>query len=221
MENNCSANNQFANESIDGNRKLCMKDEVGFNTQWDMFPLVLAVFIVAINSMVITVVIRQKALQNITNYMLTSLAVSDLLTGSLSIPLMLVCSAIRKSTPCTVSTLTNHLTSFSTVIHLLLVTGDRYICILHSLKYPYLVTSARTVVALITAWSVSIFMSLIQLSWFDLREDTNDDASQEKIEQQIIFDIFCLACFFALPFVIMAFAHTRILVCVCFDNTNL
>ena len=71
-------------------------DEMGvFRPAYDLCLIALAVLIIAINVLVVYLFIRKDYLRTKTNSFLVSLALSDLMTGFLAIPLYLLCSATQ------------------------------------------------------------------------------------------------------------------------------
>ncbi|EDO45061.1 predicted protein, partial [Nematostella vectensis] len=123
--------------------------------------LVLAVFIIIVNTWVLVLFSKKLSLRNITNTVLCSLAVSDMLTGYLSIPMFVVCNVIRNTPTCIMSDVFLRFTSISTVAHLLAVTVDRYLAIMHALRYHMIVTRRRAYIVLFLIWVTSVFMSLV------------------------------------------------------------
>ena len=181
-----------------------------FRAQTDTFPIIAAVLIISLNSWVIALVVKKRHLRTVTNIILVSLALSDLCTGALSIPLYLSCNITRITGICTADLIVIIFVSVSTVLHILVMTIDRYICIIHALRYQIWVTHrrGRAVIALI--WSISVFTALIQLAWVDLNQDAHDDYGTEIGMKFVVFDIFYLVAFIGLPATFMAFTYARI-----------
>ena len=96
-----------------------------FDPKADVVPLVLAVLIVSVNTLVLVVISRKSSLLSNTNRLLCSLAASDLLTGLVSVPLFIVCNIVRQSTVCTLEEQMSRFISASTISHLMSVTTDR------------------------------------------------------------------------------------------------
>lgn len=128
------------------------KDDIQgfFDPKADVVPLVLAVLIISINSVVLVLMSRKRHLRSNTNLLLGSLALSDLLTGLVSVPLFSTCNIVRQSAICVSEEQMSRFISASIVCHLMSVTVDRYLAILHPLRYASLVT--RPPIAL---WSFS------------------------------------------------------------------
>ena len=126
--------------------------------------------IVLANSVVILLYRRKAFLKTKTNLCLASLAMSDFLTGSIAVPMVIVCNTadvdmVTRQKICTVMDLSSRFISISTVLHLLLVTMERYFMIIHAMHYPFIVTRSRLVTLLVFVWCFSLGASLIQLIW--------------------------------------------------------
>ena len=96
-----------------------------FDPKADVLPICLAVLIVFVNGLVLVLMARKKYLRLITNLLLCSLAVSDLLTGLVSVPLFITCNIVRQSAICILQDQMSRFISSSIVCHLLSVTTDR------------------------------------------------------------------------------------------------
>lgn len=189
-----------------------IEDHAYFSAEADVFPLLVAFLIIMINSWVIILVLKNKLLRTITNFILSSLAFSDLLTGLLSIPMFVSCNIVRTLPFCITSDVFLRFTSISTVAHLMAVTFDRYLAIMHSLRYATLMTKSRALFGLAFIWVTSVGMSLIHFSWTSLPTDDNarSKISEYEKENEIRYDIFCLIAYFFFPLIFMMYAYGRI-----------
>ena len=179
--------------------------------RYDLPPLMVASLIIIFNSSVIHLVRTRANLQTNTNFLLSSLALSDLLTGLVSIPLHVSCDVIRRTPICIASQLALRFTSISTVSHLFVVTLDRYIGIKHSLRYQSLVTRRRSLEALTFVWASSLAASLIQLSWIRVeRENVDDEYDDDVVRHEIRYDVTSLVLYVMVPFAFMSFAYADI-----------
>ena len=70
-------------------------------------------------------------------------------------------------------------------------------------------TRPRGLVAICLIWIVSGVTSLVQLTWDD-PSGVHEDPSEEVVAHEIRFDVACIALFFGVPLVFMAFAYWRI-----------
>lgn len=96
-----------------------------FQPAVDAPAIALATFIVITNSLVLILVARKIYLRSITNLLLCSLALSDLLTGLVSVPLFMTCNIIRGLAVCLTEEQLSRFISASIVTHLMSVVIDR------------------------------------------------------------------------------------------------
>lgn len=162
--------------------------------------------IVLANSVVLYLYKRKTFLKTKTNLCLVCLAISDFLAGLIAVPMVIVCStldadAVTSGMICTVMDLSSRFISISTVLHLLLVTMERYFKIIHALNYPLIVTKFRLITLLALVWCVSLGTSLIQLTWIPFGGPSTD---AEILAKDTIYN---LSVFFAvvIPSLLMMF----------------
>jgi len=188
------------------------RDDIDISTKTDAGVIViyvtlsiLGLFIIGINGLVIYLVVTRDYLKTVTNFCLASLAISDMLSGLYAVPLIIACSS-RAGTIhiCVAMDLGQRFLSISTVLHLLLITMERYFTIVFSVMRTSSVISKRTCLAvLMLVWTISLFASLIQLSFIN-------EKTQEPSVNDIIYDFVCLGLLVVLPLVTMAVAYTHI-----------
>ena len=169
----------------------------------------LALFILAANLTVMILVLQRISLRTQTNFCLCSLAASDFMAGLIAVPLTIACSSTSCVIPelCLAMDLCQRFLAISTIIHLLVITTERYITIVYPLVYPRILTKSRILVILVYTWLISLFVSLIQLSWYDpvWKE-------MPLPNSYLIYDILCVAIIVLLPLIFMIYAHVHILV---------
>lgn len=185
----------------------------GFVAMLDTPAIILAVLIIVTNGVVLWLFGKNHRLRNITNTFLVSLAISDLTTGVLGIPFYLVCSVTQK-TLCYTTEIFWRFSSTSTVLHLLVVTLDRYAAIVHAIRYISIVTRARACVAIISVWSLAAIVALIKLSWPNIEDVKRRNGSEEemqKVETMTgVFQAITIGVIFALPLLVIVFSYIRI-----------
>ncbi|XP_031565335.1 octopamine receptor beta-1R-like [Actinia tenebrosa] len=153
------------------------------------------------NTTVFVLIIKHKKLRRKNNYCLISLAISDFLTGLVALPLVIACQYDMNA--CTPMDLSQRFLSFSTILHLLVATSERYFKIRYPLRYKYYVTGARIGLILVAVWAMSLAFSLIQLTWINHTE--------EERYYDFIFSTSCVVAFAFLPFVITVAANVHVL----------
>lgn len=205
------AENTTQQSNLSHNESSTKKSFAYFSAEADIFPLLLALLVIVINSWVMYLVFKHKNLRTITNFILSSLAFSDLLTGLLSIPCYVMCNIIRNAPVCLASDALLRFTSISTVAHLLAVTIDRYLAIMYSLRYSTIMTKGRAIYTLAFIWITSAFLSLIHFSWQNpWNHDVHKKATQEEKDNETRYDVFCLITYFAIPLFFMIYAYGHI-----------
>ncbi|EDO40480.1 predicted protein [Nematostella vectensis] len=194
-----------------------MKDMAppGFSTAVDTLPIILSVLIVIANLLVMVLVALNRRLRTLTNAFLVSLAVSDLVTGAVVIPLNLVCSCTYDAMVCTITPITWRFTSISSVLHLMVVTADRYAAIVYAIRYTTIITKSFALISTALIWACSLFMALIQFAWWpknieSMTEEQKAAAEDRSAQAQAIYHLVTLALFFAIPFVLLIFSYIRI-----------
>lgn len=154
---------------------------------------ILAVLIVLSNVCVCCLVCFNKALRTYPNWLIVSLAVSDILTGGVLLPLYLnePSSVVPGYLACIIL--------LSGVANLCSVTYDRYIAIMKPLEYPYR-SPVMFTRALVLSWLFPIIYSLLPLLW-------NTDPTRGIHKAYII----CLQFFgIVFPYIFITFAYVRI-----------
>ncbi|XP_068705438.1 beta-2 adrenergic receptor-like [Montipora foliosa] len=165
--------------------------------------------IVVVNSLVISMVYKKKTLRSFTNLFLGSLALSDLVTGLMGVPLLLVCMNMIRADICISSVILFRFTGISSVCHVLLIASDRYFAIVHPYRRASHMTKRRAICAICLVWVFACLSSAIQLSWDNLNFG---DASEfeESVDINIGYSIICLVLFFLVPLLLMCFIYGRI-----------
>ena len=185
---------------------------LGFSPKYDIFPLVLAIAIVVCNTLVLRLIIGVRSLRTAANFILGSLAFSDLLSGVPGIPLYLACSAVQTTIICGITQVLTRFFSISIVLHLILVSIDRYVAVTRAIRYRSLVTKRKAIFLLFFVWTAASFVALIQLSWVGLDVDVNEESDAFTKKMSVIYDVVCIALFFILPLIAMAFCYWKIFI---------
>lgn len=171
----------------------------------------LSFFIVIANSLVLLLIWRKRRLRTTSNFMLTSLAASDLLTGLLAVPMVIACSATYKPEVCIAMDISNRFLAFSSVGHLILLSVDRYIRVIKLLQYPSIVTDERVGWMLASVWIFALLASTIQLVWI-LSSFQNAMSETTLIRIELGFDCFCMAAIVLFPLVLMSVVYSKIFI---------
>ena len=154
---------------------------------------ILSVIIVVANCSVCALICFNKTLRTYTNWLVLSLAVSDILTGGVLLPILLI-----KPT----SLVTDYFIAIillSGVANICAATYDRHVAIIKPLLYPYLAPKLfkRAIVA---SWLIPAIYTVLPLAW--------DKNSTKTIH---IVYLVCLEVFgVVLPYIFVTFAYVRI-----------
>ena len=166
----------------------------------------LSFFIILANSLILLLIWRKRRLRTTSNMILTSLAVSDLLTGLIAVPMVIVCSAVKRFEVCLPMDISNRFLAFSSVGHLTFLSIDRYIRVTKLLQYPSIVTEERLRCALASVWMFALLASMIQLSWIlhpTIAEDTVN-------RFDLGYDFFHIAALVVVPLLVTSAIYTKL-----------
>ena len=125
----------------------------------------IALFTFLLNAMVIWAVWRKRYLRKQKSFaLLACLAATDLLVGAVVLPLVIASHAVRLSSKpvCLVDTLAIACIFIACVVsllHLVIISGERYVAIKHALRYETLVTTRRLTAAVGAAWAFAVFVT--------------------------------------------------------------
>lgn len=168
---------------------------------------VISLFAVFGNGLVIYVLSarRRRLLTSSANWFVMSLAIADFLIG-LFLPSMAgFCNVYNNL--CNISVFYMFYNSMMSiaVLSIFAMTFDRFLGIVHPLRYQQWMTSKRVAMVIGTAWFLPIFLSFIPLTWsgYDLK-------TQSRIKA--IYTSAMLIIFEFLPPAIMLLMYTRILI---------
>ena len=184
----------------------------GSGVPLDTIPaIILMVFILVINCGVVLLISCNSNLRTTSNIILASLAVSDFLVGLIGIPLMVACSSTYVTPVCQSSITFFTFISMSTVLHITIMTCDRYIYIMWALRYRDVVNRCRVLTLLGLIWVISL-TSLVRLSWtwfVDMNTAVDDlELVREKEKTYVLFNFIV---FFFIPLVVMTGLDTHML----------
>ena len=174
---NASAMN-FTNSAVQLSRKFCERfQDAEFFTANFVSTLVFIILnviscpaIIVMNVLVITVIKKRRRLQTMYNILLACLAITDLIVGTVTQPTFItaeifVISNGSVATYCTIKDITPvlfNITILVSLLHLVLISGERYMAMKYALRYHDIVTKHRLVTAVVLSWLLVGFVSLIR-----------------------------------------------------------
>ncbi|XP_076247490.1 5-hydroxytryptamine receptor 2B [Calliopsis andreniformis] len=162
----------YEDKAVNGTQ-LGIENE-GLNNWWAMLALVLVLGTAAGNILVCLAIARERRLQNVTNYFLMSLAITDLMVAVLVMPLGIL-TLVRGYFPlpsvyCLVWICLDVLFCTASIMHLCTISVDRYLSLRYPMKFGRNKTRRRVILKIIIVWILSIAMSL-PLSLMYSKED--------------------------------------------------
>lgn len=198
-QNTTFSNNSSASPYNDGDKTILITVMC--------FLAVQGCFVVVINALVIYLIAKKHSLRTTTNLCLGSLAISDMMTGLFVIPMIISCNANSYMFGvCLAMDLGNRFLAISTILHLLVITAERYYTIVFSraaLSHCS-ITIPEALVGLPCLWAFALIASLVQLFW------VFDSDEERKLRVTIVYDLIVLSMLVFLPLVIMAVAYGHI-----------
>lgn len=171
-----------------------------------IFQILLYIIDVAIilgNSFVIWLVVRKKALHTVTNMLLVSLAISDLMVGLAVIPSFVACFHVKCDA--VLAKMVYDYFLFVSVANLCAITVDRYTAVMHPLRYPNKMTPLAAIRVIAVAWVIPAILSILPVSW------TYSNTSQENQEvANKVFYTIQVVFFVLTPCCLMLWAYYKI-----------
>ncbi|CAG9576158.1 unnamed protein product [Danaus chrysippus] len=134
------------------------------NNWWGLVALVLVVCTAAGNVLVCLAIYLERRLQNVTNYFLMSLAITDLLVAILVMPLGIL-TLVRGYFPlpavyCLTWICLDVLLCTASIMHLCTISVDRYLSLRYPMRFGRNKTRKRVTVKIVFVWILSTAMSL-------------------------------------------------------------
>ena len=171
---------------------------------WEIWSILilLGILIIIGNSLVCSIFVIWRQLRNPTNTFLVMLAIADLLIGVVFIPLYIGGHYLEYYHLVSVTEnldLVLKLTFFASVFNLYAVTADRYIAVLHALRYNALMTTRTVTLIALAAWLCPALLIVVLLICKFVAPDM---VSYVLFAMEIAFVI--------IPGILMAFAYSKI-----------
>lgn len=182
---------------MDANNNTNRSDYSNNSDQVNMPSLVaIAAFVILVNSVVIFLFCRSETLRrNTSNYLLLSLAISDLMTGAVNIPIFLGCIRTRGKLICSLVNTFHQFTAISTCYHILVITMDKYYAICRPLKKR-------------VAYLKPVYCKVLCAVWIGSAIIAFAGYAVEKIKgPNLIYGSFSLVAILAIPYTVMVWAY--------------
>ena len=131
-----------------------------------VITLVACPFTVLLNAIVIAAVKTKQQLQTVTNILLASMALTDLITGLITQPLYITMTyylVIGRTLRgiCNISltvSISYFLTFWASVVHLFLISGERYFAMKYTFRHGSFITKGRLLAACAVPWITSALL---------------------------------------------------------------
>lgn len=176
------------------------------DTLWQLVPI--AVLIAITNGFVFLLFGKVRGLRTPANYFLLSLAISDVMTGLINIPIFCVLSTFDNQTLhkmnriyCA-SEVFHNVISSSVAYHITAITVDKYLAVVNPFG-RFLMTKKTVVKILSTVWLWSTFLGAIPASWWSAW--WNGEPRVQYV--QIGHNIFSLVAVFVIPYMFILYAY--------------
>ena len=182
----------------------------GFDADFHAVLIIIALLIIVSNSLVIVSFVTKETLRKGGKLLLLSLAISDVTTGLVTIPLNIGCEVTYALKYCMASGIQNRFLAISTVYHILAITLETYYAILCPMEHRVNVEKKKVFGIIIVIWLCALIIATAPLTWTlgvvtGVSEKPNGDLAQKFS----IYEIFVMTFGFLLPLVLMVFAHAR------------
>ncbi|XP_037946674.1 uncharacterized protein LOC119678737 [Teleopsis dalmanni] len=162
-------NNTIRNDSTHTNYVLIAippqtEVETNINNYWALLALVLVFGTAAGNILVCLAIAWERRLQNVTNYFLMSLAITDLMVAILVMPLGIL-TLVKGYFPlgsehCLTWICLDVLFCTASIMHLCTISVDRYLSLRYPMRFGRNKTRRRVTLKIVFVWLLSIAMSL-------------------------------------------------------------
>ncbi|KAF5287750.1 hypothetical protein FQA39_LY15770 [Lamprigera yunnana] len=177
-----------------------------FNNWWGLLALVLVVGTAAGNILVCLAITWEKRLQNVTNYFLMSLAITDLMVAVLVMPLGIL-TLVRGYFPlpsiyCLAWICLDVLFCTASIMHLCTISVDRYLSLSYPMKFGRNKTKKRVTLKIVIVWLLSIATSLPLSLMYSKDQDSVLIDGTCKIPDPLFKFIGSIVCFYV-PLLVM------------------
>ncbi|XP_069748440.1 5-hydroxytryptamine receptor 1F [Narcine bancroftii] len=173
---------------------------------------VLTAMATVINSLVITAIIITRKLHHPANYLICSLAVTDLLVAVLVMPFSIVYTVketwIMGQVVCNIWLSVDITCCTCSILHLAAIALDRYRAITNAVEYAQKRTPKHAGVMIVIVWVISIFISLPPLFW---RHQGNNKADECLIKHEhLLYTIYSTFGAFYIPLALILILYYKI-----------
>ncbi|XP_022918962.2 5-hydroxytryptamine receptor 2B [Onthophagus taurus] len=184
--------------------------EEQFNNWWALLALGLVLATAAGNILVCLAITWERRLQNVTNYFLMSLAITDLMVAILVMPLGIL-TLVRGYFPlpsiyCLAWICLDVLFCTASIMHLCTISVDRYLSLRYPMKFGRNKSRRRVTLKIVFVWLLSIAMSLPLSLMYSKDQDSVLIQGECQIPDATYKFIGSIVCFY-IPLVVMLLTY--------------
>lgn len=174
----------------------------------------LAVLTTAINSLVITAITVTRKLHHPANYLICSLAVTDLLVAILVMPFSIIYIVketwVMGEVMCTIWLSVDITCCTCSILHLAAIAVDRYRAITDAVEYSRKRTSLRAAVTISVVWLLSILISLPPMLWGHHKKEKKLENECLIRHENIAFALYSTFGAFYIPLILILILYYKI-----------
>ncbi|XP_039613967.1 5-hydroxytryptamine (serotonin) receptor 1A a [Polypterus senegalus] len=212
MEN--TSNTTYSESPQEKGNKTAQEDLVlSYQIVTSLFLGVLILCSIVGNACVIAAIALERSLQNVANYLIGSLAVTDLMVSVLVLPMAALYQVLNKWTlgqvTCDIFNSLDVLCCTSSILHLCAIALDRYWAITDPIDYVNKRTPRRAAVLISLTWLVGFLISIPpMLGWRTPEDRADPDAC--TISKDHGYTIYSTFGAFYIPLILMLVLYGRI-----------
>ena len=203
----------YANDTLAQKLDSNQSDEnsiYGFEVEYHPALLAIAVLVIVSNMFVIVLFITKETLRKGGKLLLLSLAISDITTGLVTIPLNIACELTYSLKLCMSSGILNRFLAISTVYHILAITFETYYAILRPMEHRVKVEKQKVLGIASAIWFGALIIAVTPLTWaIGSLTDVENTPKDDFQRNMAIYEAFAISCGFLLPLTLLIFAHAR------------
>ncbi|KAJ8347021.1 hypothetical protein SKAU_G00284220 [Synaphobranchus kaupii] len=210
-----STNNTTFSDGIEQNENATTLFKVALSYQIATSMFLGALILCAIfgNACVVAAIALERSLQNVANYLIGSLAVTDLMVSVLVLPMAALYQVLNKWTlgqvTCDIFISLDVLCCTSSILHLCAIALDRFWAITDPIDYVNKRTPRRAAILISVTWLVGFSVSIPpMLGWRKAEDRADPDAC--NISQDPGYTIYSTFGAFYIPLILMLVLYGRI-----------
>lgn len=164
------------------------------------------------NACVVAAIALERSLQNVANYLIGSLAITDLMVSVLVLPMAALYQVLDKWTlgqvTCDIFISLDVLCCTSSILHLCAIALDRYWAITDPIDYMKKRTLRRAAILISATWLVGFFISVPPM--LIMKSQSEDTGPSCAINNNRWYTIYSTSCAFYIPLILMLVLYGRI-----------